>query len=51
MNIYIKNQSGTTGVADGGAARMRVVGAPVFLGHLSATPEGSPRPAGDEQLR
>ncbi|SDO21242.1 hypothetical protein SAMN04515671_0163 [Nakamurella panacisegetis] len=51
MNDYIQNQFGTAAVADSGVARMRVVGVPDFAGHPSATPEGTLRPAGDEQLR
>jgi hypothetical protein len=50
VNVYMKSQFGTTGVADR-SARMRIVSAQVSLGHLTETPEGNLRPAGDEQLR
>lgn len=50
MKINSKNQFGTTGVADAGAAQ-RVYEGPASLRHLVETPMGDPGPAGDEQLR
>jgi hypothetical protein len=50
VKINSKNQFGTTGVADPGAAA-RVYEGPPAVGHLIKTPVGDPGPAGDEQLR
>jgi hypothetical protein len=50
VTINLKNQFGTTGVADAGAYG-RVQAGPASLRHLIATPMGVPGPAGDEQLR
>ncbi len=51
MKTNSMNQFGTTGIADAGVYGHVVEASPSKMGLLTATPQGVPGPAGDEQLR